>query len=84
MLEKLDIPMLWVLGGKDIEAPNEVTIAELERLRAAGKPIDLKIYPEADHGIVDFEEKDGERVYTRYEPGYFELESAWVREKAWK
>jgi len=82
VIEKLDIPMLWVLGGKDIEAPNEVTIAELERLRAAGKPIDLKIYPDADHGIVEFEEKDGERLYTRYSPGYFELESAWVREKA--
>lgn len=81
-LKKLDIPMLWVLGGKDIDAPNEVTIAELGRLRAAGKPIDLKIYPTADHGIVEFEEKDGERVYTRYSPGYFELESGWVREKA--
>jgi uncharacterized protein len=82
ILEKLDIPMLWVLGGKDIEAPNEVTIAELERLRATGKPIDLKIYPDADHGIVEFEEKDGERVYTHYSPGYFELESGWVRKKA--
>lgn len=80
-LKKLDIPMLWVLGGKDIEAPNEVTIAELERLRAAGKPIDLEIYPDADHGIVEFEEKAGERVYTRYSPGYFELESEWVREQ---
>jgi dienelactone hydrolase len=79
VIEKLDIPMLWVLGGKDIEAPNEVTIAELERLRAAGKPIDLKIYPDADHGIVEFEEKDGERAYTRYSPGYFALESEWVR-----
>ncbi len=82
ILEKLDIPMLWVLGGKDIEAPNEITVAELERLRAAGKPIDLEIFPNADHGIVEFEEKDGERVYTRYSPGYFELESKWVREKA--
>lgn len=82
ILEKLDIPMLWVLGGKDIEAPNEVTIAELGRLRASGKPIDLEIYPDADHGIVEFEEKDGERVYTRYAPGYFALESGWVREKA--
>jgi pimeloyl-ACP methyl ester carboxylesterase len=81
-LEKLEIPMLWVLGGKDTSAPNEITIAELERLRAAGKPIDLKIYPTADHGIVEFEEKDGERVYTHYSPGYFELENAWVREKA--
>jgi hypothetical protein len=80
-MEKLDIPMLWVLGGKDISAPNEDTIAELERLRAAGKPIDLKIYPDADHGILEFEEKDGERVYTHYSPGYFELESEWVRKQ---
>ena len=82
VVEKLDIPMLWILGGKDHEAPNEITIAELERLRAAGKPIDFKIYPDADHGIVEFEEKDGERVYTRYSPGYFELESEWVRKQA--
>lgn len=82
VVENLDIPMLWVLGGKDHEAPNEVTIAELERLRAAGKPIDFKIYPDADHGIVEFEEKDGARVYTRYAPGYFALESAWVRKQA--
>lgn len=82
VVEELDIPMLWILGGKDLEAPNEVTIAELERLQTAGKPIDLKIYPDADHGIVEFEEKDGERVYTRYAPGYFALESEWVRKQA--
>lgn len=82
VLEKLDIPMLWVLGGKDLEAPNEVTIAELERLRNAGKPFETKIYPNADHGILEFEEKDGERVYTGYSPGYFELEMEWVRRQA--
>lgn len=81
VLEKLDIPMLWVLGGKDIEAPNEVTIAELERLRSSGKPIETKIFPDADHGILEFEEKDGERVYTRYSPGYFALETEWVRKQ---
>lgn len=81
-LEKLDIPMLWVLGGKDTSAPNEVTIAELQRLKSAGKPFDLKIYPTADHGILEFEEKDGERVFTHYSPGYFELESEWVRKQA--
>lgn len=81
VVEKLDIPMLWVLGGNDLEAPNEVTIAELQRLKAAGKPIDLEIFPTADHGILEFEEKNGERVYTRYSPGYFELETEWVRKQ---
>ncbi|HYQ84879.1 MAG TPA: alpha/beta fold hydrolase, partial [Rubrobacter sp.] len=57
VLEKLDIPMFWVLGGKDLEAPNEVTIAELERLRSSGKPFETKIFPDADHGILEFEEK---------------------------
>ena len=82
VVEKLDIPMLWVLGGNDLEAPNEVTIAELQRLKAAGKPIDFEIFPTADHGILEFEEKNGERVYTRYSPGYFELETEWVRKQA--
>lgn len=81
-LEKLDIPMLWVLGGDDIEAPNEITITELERLKAAGKPIDLKIYPTADHGILEFEVKNGERVYTHHAPGYFEVENEWVKARA--
>lgn len=82
VVERLNIPMLWVLGGNDLEAPNQVTIAELQRLKAAGKPIDLEIFPNADHGILEFEEKDGRRVFTRYAPGYFELESEWVRKQA--
>ena len=52
------------------------------RLKAAGNPIDLEIFPNADHGILEFEEKDGRRVFTRYAPGYFELESEWVRRQA--
>lgn len=79
VLEKLDIPMLWLIGGDDIEAPNELTLATLERLRAKGKPFETVVYPGADHGILLFEEKDGERVYTRYAPGYFQKRVEWIR-----
>jgi dienelactone hydrolase len=79
ILEKLDIPMLWLIGGDDIEAPNEVTIATLQQLAARGKPFELVVYPGADHGIVLFEEKDGERVYTGYAPGYFQKKVDWIR-----
>jgi len=79
ILEKLDIPMLWLIAGDDIEAPNEVTIATIQQLGARGKPFELVVYPGADHGIVLFEEKDGERVYTGYAPGYFAKKVAWIR-----
>ena len=79
ILEKLDIPMLWLIGGDDIEAPNEVTIATLRQLQARGKPFELVVYPGADHGILLFEEKDGERIYTGYAPDYFQKKVEWLR-----
>ncbi|HVG06851.1 MAG TPA: alpha/beta fold hydrolase [Thermoanaerobaculia bacterium] len=79
VLEKLDIPMLWLIGGDDIEAPNEATIATIAQLAARGKPFEMVVYPGADHGILLFEEKDGERVYTRYDPEYFRKKVEWLR-----
>lgn len=79
ILEKLNIPMLWLIGGDDVEAPNEVTIATIQQLQAHGKPFELVVYPGADHGILLFEEKDGERVYTGYAPGYFQKKMEWLR-----
>ena len=79
ILEKLDIPMLWLIGGDDVEAPNEVTIAALQQLQARGKPFEMVVYPGADHGILLFEEKDGERIYTRYAPGYFRKKVEWIK-----
>lgn len=81
VLEKLDIPMLWLIGGDDIEAPNEVTIATIEQLQARGKPFEMVVYPGADHGILLFEEKDGERVYIGYAPGYFRKKVEWVQQQ---
>jgi pimeloyl-ACP methyl ester carboxylesterase len=81
VLEKLDIPMLWLIGGDDIEAPNEVTIAALKQFAVRGKPFELVVYPGADHGILLFEEKEGARVYTGYAPGYFRKKVEWVKEQ---
>jgi dienelactone hydrolase len=78
VLEKLDVPMLWLIGGDDIEAPNELTIVVLKQLEAKGKPFETIVYPGTDHGIVLFAEKDGERVYTRYAPGYFQTKVDWI------
>jgi len=37
------------------------------------------VFPETDHGILEFEERDGERVYTRYGEGYYPMMVEWIR-----
>ncbi|MCP3960140.1 MAG: alpha/beta fold hydrolase [bacterium] len=71
LLTRLDVPMVWLLAEADESAPIELTRPALERLRAAGKPYELTVYPDADHTMLLFTEKDGERIYTGYVPGYF-------------
>ena len=79
-LAKLETPSLWVFGGKDSSAPTQWSLDELDKLKAAGKPIEYFIYPEAEHGIIRFEQKpNGERPPMRYEDGYFQQEVDWFR-----
>lgn len=82
-LEQLDIPMLWLIAGDDIEAPPDVTIAALERLRTElDKPFETIVFPGADHGMTLYEEGENERIRTRYAPGYFDAMTDWLRTQA--
>lgn len=78
-LEKLNIPMLWLIAEKDIEAPPEITIATLARLRQQGKRITTRVFPNTDHGLQEFEIKGGKRVRTKYAEGYFATLLKWVK-----
>jgi len=82
-LAKLDTPSLWIFAGKDSSAPTQWSVDELDKLKAAGKPIEYFIYPEAEHGIIRFEQQpDGERKPVRYEEGYFQQEVDWFRRQS--
>jgi hypothetical protein len=37
------------------------------------------VFPDTDHGIVEYEQRDGERVYTRYAEGYYPMTVEWIR-----
>ena len=74
VLDELSIPMTWLLAERDSSAPNHETIPKLRAYREAGKPYELLLFADADHGMLEFREEDGERVYTSYAPGYFEAE----------
>lgn len=79
-LRRLDSPLLWVLAGEDREAPIEGTRRALTGLIAEGKRIDFYLFPDTDHGMVEFTvDPDGSRRVTRITDGYLRLLGDWIR-----
>lgn len=65
---------LWILGGKDYEAPSAETSRRIESLIANGGPFTVALYPDAEHGMTLFDTlPDATRVSTRYAQGYFAM-----------
>lgn len=76
-------PSLWIFGGEDQSMPTGWTVEKLEQLRAAGRPIEIAVFPKADHGILRFEETEGgERRLLGYEPGYLPMQVEWLRRQS--
>ncbi|WP_395646708.1 alpha/beta hydrolase family protein [Terricaulis sp.] len=83
VLQRLDTPLLWVLAEQDREAPIETTRRALTGLIRAGKPVDLYLFPDTDHGMFEFvQNPDGSRTSTRITDGYLRLLADWIRADA--
>ena len=81
-LAKVTVPQHWILAGEDSSAPTPESVAVLEDLRAKGAPIDLRVFPDTEHGIVTFEEDEaGQRTTTGYAATYFDEALAWFKDK---
>jgi len=78
-LRRVRAPMLWVVAGKDTEAPPAPTLNFLRTLQAAPPQLDVAVFPDADHGIIDSEQRNGELVAIRQSPGYYDLLGSWIR-----
>lgn len=79
-LNKLDAPLLWVLAGEDREAPIETTRGALLGLAKAGKPVDVYLFPDTDHGMFEYRTNaDGSRSGTRITDGYLKLLGDWIK-----
>lgn len=51
---KMKKPSLWIFGAKDVSIPVKKCIARLDSIKRAAKiPAEMKIYPNADHGIYN-------------------------------
>ena len=64
--------------------PTGWSIDELEKLQAEGRPIEVEVFPEAEHGIIVF--ADGDDIENReilgYAPGYLPLQIDWLRRQS--
>jgi pimeloyl-ACP methyl ester carboxylesterase len=79
-LRRVNVPVLWVLAAEDREAPIETTRAALLQLKKAGKPIDVYLFPDTDHGMFEFvANPDGTRKITRITDGYLRLLGDWIK-----
>lgn len=80
VLRKLSVPQLWIMAAEDSLAPSGPTIARLQRLRTDRLPIKIAVFPDADHGIFNFNVRaDGSRERTHYAAGYFSLQIDWIK-----
>jgi len=53
VLEKLGTPSIWIEGEKDRSVPMVQTLATLDRLKRAGRPISVVTLPGAGHGLYN-------------------------------
>jgi dienelactone hydrolase len=80
-LRAVEAQQLWILGEDDLEAPSAETSRRIKALIAKGKPITLALFPHAEHGMTEYElASNGERVSTRYAPGYFAIMRDYARD----
>ena len=61
-MAKINAPILGLFGGKDQGIPPEDVHKFDAAMKAAGKKIDTKIYPDAGHGFENPNNKDGYRA----------------------
>lgn len=83
VVAELEVPSLWIFGGDDHSMPTEWTVEKLRRLQDQGSPVEILVYPEADHGILRFDRSAGkERRFIGYEPTYHRTQVQWLRRQS--
>ena len=73
-LDAIEVPHLWILAGKDREAPHERTLEILREIQDSRPNLDIVVFPNTDHGIFEFvEDAEGNRQPVRFAAGYYPL-----------
>ena len=75
-LRQLDIPLLYVFGGRDVNVPTERSVAYLELLRTDYSGIiDIKVYPQLGHSMATWNGV----FHGGYPPDYLSYVGKWAQ-----
>jgi dienelactone hydrolase len=78
ILQNVFVPSLWIYGGRDQSVPAMESVAILERLKAHGKDLTIRVFPTADHTLF-VKSKEGEPFrWPGFAPGYLDAMTDWV------
>ena len=81
VVRSIGAPQFWMIAADDTEAPPGETISRIRALQAEGLPIDLAIYPGADHGMI-LTERTGTAVReTGHVRDYHYQIAHWIRSR---
>lgn len=80
LLNRLEIPMLWLYGARDSQSDPAANVAYLSRLaRDRGKDHTIHVFPGAGHGIMVPMSADGaDQPPLTMAPGYFPTVIQWI------
>jgi pimeloyl-ACP methyl ester carboxylesterase len=80
VLQTVTVPQLWVFAKEDRQAPIGQSLERLAMLRKQGKPITMVVFPEAEHGMWNYEQApDFSRKHTRVAAGFYDLMADWAK-----
>ncbi|HAC90201.1 MAG TPA: alpha/beta hydrolase, partial [Planctomycetaceae bacterium] len=80
-LQANSVPTLWMLAGKDREAPSTNTQNILRDLQSQQPRLDVLVFPEADHGMIEYKMQGQTLVPQRFSEGYFAMMVQWIKTK---
>lgn len=84
-IEKIDLPMLYVMAGKDKNIPTAEVVEFLEDYKKwTGRKIEIEVYPEASHYLFKWGLEDGPYEGWLYQEGYLESITNWAVEQVSK
>lgn len=77
IIETIKARQLWLLGGRDRQAPSAGTVKVLTEIQKVRPDVDVIVFPDADHGLLQ-KSKGPEGDITAYPPGLFDQMASWI------
>lgn len=78
LIEAIKADQLWLLGGRDQQAPSTTTQSVLRDIQKTRQTLDVVIFPDADHGLIE-RTATGEGTTTRYSARLFDIAADWIK-----